>query len=159
MFQSPQAITIGIFYFLMFFIVAFLAFKHLGFVDALKVLTPFLITTLLLIYDTDCLVAGGCYVYSWIRTILYLVSIIIVINIISLSLFTMSSIADAASNAATNSTTPTATPTTPTTTTPTSATTTTPPTEKKVETPTTEKFASWENFSDVNYNEDSTQLF
>ncbi len=138
MFQSPQAITIGIFYFLMFLIVAFLAFKHLGFVDALKLLTPFLITTLLLIYDTDCLVAGGCHVYSWIRTILYLISIIIVINIISLSLFTMSSIADAASNAATN-----ATPTTTSTTTPaTTPATTIPPTEKKVETP-TEKFTSW----------------
>lgn len=139
MFQSPQAITIGIFYFLMFLIVAFLAFKHLGFVDAVKVLTPFLITTLLLIYDTDCLVAGGCYVYSWIRTILYLISIIIVINIISLSFFTMSSIADAASNAAANATPATTSTTAPATT----PATTILPTEKKVETPTNEKFTSW----------------
>lgn len=90
MFQSAQAITISIFYSIMFLIVAFLAFKNLAFVDALKVLTPFLITTFLLIYDTDCLVTGGCYVYSWIRTIIYLISIIIVINILSLTIFTTS---------------------------------------------------------------------
>lgn len=96
MFQSPQAITISVFYFIMFLIVAFLAFKSLSFIDALKVLTPFLITTLLLVYDTDCLVTGGCVVYSWIRTILYLISIVIIINIVSLTIFTATSIASAA---------------------------------------------------------------
>lgn len=180
MFQSPQAITISIFYFIMFLIVSFLAFKSLPVVDALKVLTPFLITTLLLIYDTDCLVTGGCYVYSWIRTILYLISIIIVINIISLTVFTASSIATVASNTSVTTTTTdvkkddkpaqTTTTTTPPATTPkpeekktetsaattTSATTTTP---SGATTKTTEKFASWEGFSDINDNEDFTQMF
>lgn len=109
MFQSAQAITISIFYSIMFLIVAFLVFKHLAFIDALKVLTPFLITTLLLIYDTDCLVTGGCYVYSWIRTILYVISIIIVINILSLAVFTTSSVATATQNQQATSTTTTTT--------------------------------------------------
>jgi hypothetical protein len=185
MFQSPQAITISIFYFIMFLIVAFLAFKSLPFVDALKVLTPFLLTTLLLIYDTDCLVTGGCYVYSWIRTVLYLISIIIVINLISLTFFTASSIANAAEKAQVTPATTTevkkddkpaqasAATTTPPSTTTTPAAATTKPEEKKTETPvttpsttpsgsttkTTEKFASWENFSDMNDNEDFTQMF
>ena len=183
MFQSPQAITISIFYFIMFLIVAFLAFKSLPFVDALKVLTPFLLTTLLLIYDTDCLVTGGCYVYSWIRTVLYLISIIIVINLISLTFFTASSIVNAAEKAQVTTTTTTevkkddkpaqaSAATTPSTTT-TPAAATTKPEEKKTETPvttpsttpsgsttkTTEKFASWENFSDMNDNEDFTGMF
>lgn len=180
MFQSPQAITISIFYFIMFLIIAFLAFKNLPVVDALKLLTPFLLTTLLLIYDTDCLVTGGCFVYSWIRTILYLISIIIVINIISLTFFAASSITTAASNTPVTITTtdvkkddkPAQTPTTTTTTT--SSVTTTKPEEKKTETPatttitstpsgsttnTTEKFASWEPFNDTNDNDDFTQMF
>jgi cell division septation protein DedD len=180
MFQSPQAITISIFYFIMFLIVSFLAFKSLPFVDALKVLAPFLLTTLLLIYDTDCLVTGGCYVYSWIRTVLYLISIIIVINIVSLTVFTASSIATVTTTTTPATTTPatttpaTTTPatTTPATTTPATTTpaTTTKPEEKKTETPatgtpsgtttkTTEKFALWENYSDINDNEDFTQMF
>lgn len=154
MFQSPQAITISICFLIMFLIVAFLAFKSLPFVDALKVLTPFLLTTLLLIYDTDCLVTGGCFVYSWIRTILYLISIVIIINIVSLTVFTVSSIATAPVTI-TETTTPL---------------TTTPAEEKKIEptatatpsvstTQTTEKFAAWDNYSDLNENEDFTQRF
>lgn len=98
MFQSPQAITISIFYFIVFAVLAFLAFKHMQVIDAIKALTPFFITTLLFIYDTDCLVKGGCYVYSWIRTVLYLISIIIIINIISLSIFTTSNMATSVNN-------------------------------------------------------------
>ena len=177
MFQSPQAITISIFYFIMFLIVAFLAFKHMHALDALKVLTPFLITTLLLIYDTECLVTGGCYVYSWIRTILYLISIIIVI--VSLTFFTASSIVSAVDQAqptnvvtttdkpaqtstttpATPTTTPITTTATPTTTTPATTPIATTATPVATTTKTTEKFALWENYSDVNDNEDFTQMF
>ena len=99
MFQSPQATTIAILYFIMFFTIAFLTFKNMQVFDALKVLTPFLITTLLLVYDTDCLVTGGCYVYSWIRTILYLISIIIVITVMSLTSFTKTSLPTIKENA------------------------------------------------------------
>ena len=67
--------------------------------DALKVITPSFITTLLLVYDTDCLVTGGCYVYSWIRTILYLISIIIVIIVMSLTSFTKASLPTIKENA------------------------------------------------------------
>jgi hypothetical protein len=132
MFQSPQAITITIFYFIMFFIVAVIAFKNLPFSAAFKILAPYLFMTILLIYDTDCLVAGGCFVYSWIRTILYLIVIITAISIFSFSLFTVT-------NLAANT-----------------ATVTTPPATTK------EKFAPWETYSDVedkDEDEDFTQMF
>lgn len=185
MFQSPQAITISIFYSILFLIIAFLAFKNLPFLDALKVLTPFLLTTLLLIYDTDCLVTGGCYVYSWIRTILYLISIIIVINIFSLTIFTASKITTTAENAPATPTTSTTitsdlkkddklaqTSTTTTPSPPVTTTTPSPPLNTATPSPpvttaapsgsttkTTEKFASWETYSDINDNEDLTQMF
>lgn len=177
MFQSPQAVTIALFYFIMFFIIAFISFKNLPFLAALKVLAPYLIMTVLLIYDTDCLVAGGCFVYSWIRTVLYLIVIITAIFVVSLSIFSVSNVAAAASQAAntatvtqtsaTPATTSTATPATTTTPeTPPTATATTPVTTttpaKTAQTPaptTTEKFASWEAFSDVQDQEDFTQMF
>jgi hypothetical protein len=153
MFQSPQAITIALFYFIMFFIISFISFKNLPFLSALKVLTPYLITTILLIYDTDCLVAGGCFVYSWIRTVLYLIVIIIAIFIVSLSTFSVSNDAAAASQAA-NTATVTQSPATPAT--PATTTTTPPATAPPA---TTEQFASWEAFSDVQDEEDFTQGF
>jgi hypothetical protein len=188
MFQSPQAITIAIFYFIMFLIIAFISFTNLPFLASLKVLTPYLVMTILLIYDTDCLVSGGCFVYSWIRSVLYLIVIITAISIFMLSLFSASKVgttataatAATASQPATTATTTTTTttPATTATTTTTPATTTTTPTtaETTGTTPatstattttasatpvptTTEKFASWEAFSDVQDQEDFTQMF
>lgn len=166
MFQSPQAITIAIFYFIMFFIIAFISFTNLSFLAALKVLTPYLVMTILLIYDTDCLVSGGCFVYSWIRSILYLIVIITAISIFTLSLMSASTATAVASQAAVTTTTPTTTPATSTATTP--ATTATTPTTSTATTTaasatpvatTTEKFASWEAFSDVQDHEDFAQMF
>lgn len=150
MFQSPQAITIAIFYFIMFFIIAFMSFKNLSFLAALKVIIPYLLMTVLLIYDTDCLVQGGCFVYSWIRSVLYLIIIITAIFLASLSLFSVSNEAAAASQAANTAIV---------TTTPATTTATTPTTAPPATTTTTEKFASWESYSDVQDEEDFTQRF
>jgi cell division septation protein DedD len=185
MFQSGQAITIAIFYFIMFIIVSILTFKNLEPVAALKALAPFLVMILLLIYDTDCLVTGGCGVYSWIRTVMYLLVIIGIIYMLTTVFFVGSAIASAVNNAEVTATatpvvttttppatTPSTTATTTATTTPTTAktaTTATPATtEKKTDatTPTgtaqktTEKFASWEGFEEDVYGEEEfTQMF
>ena len=176
MFQSPQAIVIAIFYFIMFFIVALVSFKNLPFFGAIKVLTPYLIMTVLLIYDTDCLVTGGCFVYSWVRTVLYLIVIIIAISAVSFSISAMSNLATAASNATPVQTVaPVVVETKPTTADTTVATTEKPTTITTVATTekptttttdattaqpaTTEKFAAWEAFNNVHENEDFTNMF
>jgi hypothetical protein len=40
----------------------------------------------ILLYDTECLLAGNCYVWSWIRTVLYSIIPTIVIVLVVLSL-------------------------------------------------------------------------
>jgi hypothetical protein len=86
MLQSAQAITIAIFYAIMFLFIAYVSLRNLPMGMAFKSLSMFLIMIVLLIYDTDCLVTGGCNVYSWIRTVLYLIVVVIMLNIISLTM-------------------------------------------------------------------------
>jgi hypothetical protein len=37
-------------------------------------LIPFIFTFGLLVFETNCLVVGGCNIYAWIKTVTYIVS-------------------------------------------------------------------------------------
>jgi len=78
---SPQAWIIGIFYLLMMIIIVICslilgAFSGGTFIAVIIVL----LFVALIMYDTNCLTAGNCYAWSWIRTILYLISILTTIS-------------------------------------------------------------------------------
>lgn len=77
---SPQAITLAVIYSLVLFIMVFITFWFRMFTP-MSVLN-FFITIMffvLILYDTNCLTKGECYVWSWIRTILYAITPIVFI--------------------------------------------------------------------------------
>lgn len=83
MFVSRQANALAICYFVAFISVAVMAFKSLPFVYAIQSIVPFIIMVALVLYDTDCLVTGGCNMYAWVRTLLYIIGILVSLNLLS----------------------------------------------------------------------------
>ncbi len=77
---SPQALTLAIIYIIVLFIGIFFTFWYKLFTP-MYVLTTFvtIMFYVLILYDTNCLTKGECFVWSWIRTILYAILPIIYI--------------------------------------------------------------------------------
>lgn len=80
MFQSKQAISLSV-----VFVIVILAFIILSIIQktfkGMDIVWYVLILLygLLVVYDTDCLVIGGCNVWSWIRTVLHMILPIVIL--------------------------------------------------------------------------------
>lgn len=87
--MSAQAWTVAIVYILLCIIGVIAAIKAGKFTASYVI--GLLVTLLfigLLTYDTACLTAGNCGIWSWIRTILYILSPVIAISLFVISFFT-----------------------------------------------------------------------
>lgn len=88
--MSPQAYVVTIVYFIILIIYLGAIIKARQF-TVMQIISFFvsLGMILLIIYDTDCLTKGSCNVWSWIRTIIYVIFPTLVIILLGLSLFTV----------------------------------------------------------------------
>lgn len=84
---SPQAILLLVVYILIIIIATVSAIQKQGasYILGLNVVLS-LALTILLAYDTACLTSGNCGIWSWVRTVLYIVIPIIGIIIWIISL-------------------------------------------------------------------------
>lgn len=86
--MSPQTYTIAIVYSLLLIISTGTAWKQQGF--SLNLAWSFLLSLgliALVSYDTLCLTQGNCGVWSWIRTVIYILIPVILIIMWTITLF------------------------------------------------------------------------
>lgn len=80
LFSSTQSIILFVIYILTFVLSLIASIKN-GSLGPFSVLFYglYLLIAFVTAYDTDCLVSGGCIVWSWIRTVFYALTAIIVL--------------------------------------------------------------------------------
>jgi hypothetical protein len=85
---SAQALFLAACYLVLFAIAVITTFRvNTPMTIAMKSLIPLVITIVLRVFDTNCLVMGGCSTYSWIRIIEYLVPALITMDTVTNILF------------------------------------------------------------------------
>lgn len=85
--MSPQAILLAVVLSIMFILTLALSIRNFSgsYLFAMLLWLAWIAVT---VYDTECLVAGDCIIYSWIRTIFYIIMPIIFIILLLSVLFT-----------------------------------------------------------------------
>lgn len=85
---SPQSITLLVVYILLMVIALILNIKAkqftAGSIVGLIFTSLFLVLT---VYDTNCLTSGSCGIWSWVRTVIYLIIPVLALIFMALSLF------------------------------------------------------------------------
>lgn len=77
MFKTKQSIAVGVVYAILTVLILVRTFWPPIMGASFVVLFLWLMFAAVTIYDTDCLVLGGCGTWSWIRTVLYMLAPII----------------------------------------------------------------------------------
>ncbi len=84
---TPQAITLLVTYGLLSAAVVALSIKARSAVSGVVGMITWVVYVTLIVYDTNCLVRGGCSIWSWVRTVLYIVMPIVLFTLAAVALY------------------------------------------------------------------------